>query len=81
MAVGTEIRKLVLLNEEKVESGLRADGETHTSTDVWYFDNGASNHMSGERSKFHDLDDFIQGHVRFGDGSTVKTEGKGTVVF
>lgn len=47
---------------------------------VWYLDNGASNHMTGSRAKFADLDESITGQVRFGDGSTVEIAGKGTVM-
>ncbi|XP_074362521.1 uncharacterized protein LOC141702812 [Apium graveolens] len=46
---------------------------------VWYLDNGASNHMSGQRSKFSNLDETIVGKVKFGDGSTVENKGKGFV--
>ncbi|KAL4352257.1 hypothetical protein GQ457_06G019090 [Hibiscus cannabinus] len=54
------------------------DGE---SKDVWYLDNGASNHMTGHREKFQELDEGVTGKVRFGDGSTIQIMGKGTVVF
>ncbi|KAH7689140.1 RNA-directed DNA polymerase protein [Dioscorea alata] len=49
--------------------------------DIWYLDNGASNHMTAHREKFQDLDEVVTGRVRFGDGSTVQIMGKGTVVF
>lgn len=51
-----------------------------SSSDVWYFDNGASNHMSGERSKFRDLDQSFQGHMKFENGSAVKILGKGSIL-
>lgn len=50
-------------------------------TNLWYLDNGASNHMTGIRSKFKDLDESVTGQVRFGDGSTVNIQGKGSMVF
>lgn len=37
--------------------------------------------MTGERNKFRNLDESIQGHVRFDDGSTVQIKGKGTMLF
>lgn len=37
--------------------------------------------MTGRKSKFRDLNENVTGHVKFGDGSTVKIEGKGTVAF
>lgn len=51
-----------------------------TGTNMWYLDNGASNHMTGFKEKFTDLDETVTGVVHFGDGSTVKIEGKGTVM-
>ena len=37
--------------------------------------------MSGDRTKFQNLDDSITGSVKFGDGSKVEIEGKGTIIF
>lgn len=48
---------------------------------MWYLDNGASNHMTGFRSKFKSLDESITGQVRFGEGSTVDIKGKGLISF
>ena len=48
---------------------------------MWYLDNGASNHMTGQRGKFKELDERVTGKVKFGDGSTVTIEGKGSVAF
>lgn len=52
-----------------------------SESNVWYLDNGASSHMTGFKSKFTELNKTITGVVSFGDGSTVKIEGKGSVVF
>ena len=38
---------------------------------VWYLDNGASNHMSGDRMFFVSLDERVTGKVRFGDDSRI----------
>ncbi|XP_074352056.1 uncharacterized protein LOC141691217 [Apium graveolens] len=46
---------------------------------TWYLDNGASNHMTGRRDKFENLDRIVKGEVKFGDGSLVKIEGKGSI--
>jgi len=46
----------------------------------WILDTGASNHMTGARSAFASLDTGITGSVRFGDGSTARIEGSGTVL-
>jgi hypothetical protein len=47
----------------------------------WVLDTGATNHMTGSRSAFSDLNRSIQGTVRFGDGSVVQIEGVGTILF
>ena len=56
------------------------DGDADRDDLVWHLDTGATNHMSGCRSAFQDLDNKIRGVVRFGDGSAVPIEGAGTVV-
>lgn len=55
-----------------------------TSTDgenVWYLDNGASNHMTGDRRYFDKIDASITGKVRFGDDSRIDIKGKCTITF
>jgi transposase InsO family protein len=47
----------------------------------WVLDTGATNHMTGSRSAFSDLDNGVVGTVRFGDGSVVNIEGRGTILF
>ncbi|GJX31044.1 hypothetical protein Tco_0240899 [Tanacetum coccineum] len=49
----------VLLNEEKIRVNLLQTSEPRVMSDMWYIDNGASNHMTGDRSKFHDLDEGV----------------------
>ncbi|XP_074364512.1 uncharacterized protein LOC141705482 [Apium graveolens] len=46
---------------------------------IWYLDNGASNHMTGRREKFEKLDKIVKGEVKFGDDSLVRIEGKGSI--
>lgn len=69
----------MLLNEDGVHPKIKSSVE-HMSN-VWYLDNGASNHMSGQRSKFRNLDEVVTGKVRFGDWSIVDIKGKGSVHF
>lgn len=72
----------VLLNERDFQPKLAVnEKKEHLSSNVWYLDNGASNHMTGQKSKFATLDEGVTGQVRFGDGSTVKIEGKGSIIF
>ncbi len=56
------------------------DGSDAKDTRRWIFDTGATNHMTGSRAAFSDLDTGIVGNVRFGDGSVVRIEGCGTVL-
>ncbi|GKA50389.1 uncharacterized mitochondrial protein-like protein [Tanacetum coccineum] len=66
------------MNEEKYTP---PKSESNTDEDdVWYFDNGASNHMTGNYSYFSELNENITGRVRFGDGSCVSIKGKGSIL-
>jgi transposase InsO family protein len=47
----------------------------------WVLDSGASNHMTGVREFFAELNTNICGTIRFGDRSVVEIEGIGTVMF
>jgi hypothetical protein len=68
----------VHLQEDKlfVQLGNKKDSG-HTR---WILDTGATNHMAGSSSSFTDLDEAIRRTMRFGDGSMLGIEGKGTVV-
>lgn len=64
--------QVMLINEEKVMPRLNQNsGGKQIESNLCYLDNGASNHMTGQRSKFTELDERIPGQVKFGDGSTV----------
>jgi hypothetical protein len=71
----------VFLNEVKVVPELHLTDGGGPSGSIWYLDNGASNHMTGDVLKFRDLDHAVLGKVRFGDDSTVDIQGRGTIVF
>ncbi|GJW76657.1 retrovirus-related pol polyprotein from transposon TNT 1-94 [Tanacetum coccineum] len=45
--------------------------------EIWYLDSGCSNHMTGDRSKFKDLNESIKSQVRLGDNKQLQIEGKG----
>ena len=73
------VHEIVYLNENKVNPTVfEADLDTEN---VWYLDNGASNHMCGNRSFFSTLDETITGKVRFGDNSRINIRGKGSIRF
>ena len=71
----------MLLKEEKVVPKLRSNNEGQRESQVWYLDNSASNHMTGQRGKFKELDERVTDQVKFGDGSTVCIKGKGVISF
>ncbi|XP_013633028.1 PREDICTED: uncharacterized protein LOC106338643 [Brassica oleracea var. oleracea] len=73
------MHEVVYLNEGKIVPN---NYEVNNSEDnVWYLDNGASNHMSGDRRYFSSIDDSITGKIRFGDDSRIDIKGKGIIEF
>lgn len=64
-----------------VSSLLIMCGAKASETKLWYLDNGENNHMMGFKSKFTELNKKVTGQVHFRDGSTIKIEGKGIVMF
>ncbi|GKC97544.1 zinc finger, CCHC-type containing protein [Tanacetum coccineum] len=71
----------VFLNEENVNPRLKSAMDVGGDTSLCYLDNGATNHMTGYKDKFRELDRSIQGSVKFGDGSKVRIEEKGSILF
>ena len=76
-----QAQESLFLNEVKVFPELYFTGDDDSSRDVWYLDNGASNHMTGEHHKFRSIDNSVSGKVRFGDGSAVEIHGRGSILF
>ena len=50
-----------------------------TTRDVWYFDSGCSNHMTGTKDYLEDFHISHEGRVTFGDGKKGKIIGHGTL--
>ncbi|GJY77948.1 zinc finger, CCHC-type containing protein [Tanacetum coccineum] len=74
MAILESEEQKVSLHEEDV-------GYKETNMDsLWYLDNGASNHMTGVREHFKELDEKVSGKVRFEDGSYIEIKGKGSIL-
>ena len=76
---GEDKEAAMLVNEENLVPKLKESKQEMVSN-LWYLDNGASNHMTGQRSKFSVLDENVTGRVKFGDGSVVLIKGKGSIV-
>ena len=58
--------------------------EVHTENEpkqqiVWYVDTGNSNHMTGSKSSFTNLNEKFQTTFSFGDLSTANVIGKGNI--
>lgn len=73
------MHEIVYLNEQKIKPSIYETEQDMSN--LWYLDNGASNHMSGNRVFFKDLNETITGKVRFGDDSRIDIRGKGSIVF
>ncbi|KAI4370868.1 hypothetical protein MLD38_019168 [Melastoma candidum] len=67
------------LHENKLFVQLGEKGEGGNTR--WILDTGATNHMTSQRASFAELDTGVRGTVRFGDGSVVAIEGRGTIIF
>ena len=57
------------------------DGDVPSDDALWYLDTGTTKHMSRSRTVFSELHSNVADTVRFVDGSVVKIEGCGTVLF
>ncbi|KAL4565728.1 hypothetical protein LXL04_029831 [Taraxacum kok-saghyz] len=67
--------------DEDEEMLLMSYVETHNShrEEIWFLDSGCSNHMSGDRRWFDQLDDSYRHSVKLGNGSRMAVMGKGNI--
>jgi hypothetical protein len=79
LGLSTATPSPVHLLEEKVFTHF--SDEVKKESKRWVLDSGASNHMTGVRDAFAELDSNIRDTIKFGDGSVVEIEGVGTVIF
>jgi hypothetical protein len=70
----------VEIREEKVFVQLGELEESH-DTKIWIVNTGTTNHMTGSRAAFVNLDTRVRGTVRFGDDSAAEIEGHDKVEF
>lgn len=66
--------------EEGVLLMAHKDGDSVSDT-TWYLDTGASNHMTGYKHLFTELEEISGGNVSFGDASKVEVKGRGKIQF
>ena len=67
---------LLMLNEEKVMANPFRDGEDQVETSMWYLDSRESNHMTGDREKFKELDEKFTGNMKLWDRSIIPIQDK-----
>lgn len=72
------VHEIVYLNERKVIPDKLE--KAATGDNVWYLDNGASNHVTGNLEFFSSIDRGITGKVRFGDDSKIDITWKGSII-
>ncbi|XP_066323065.1 uncharacterized protein [Miscanthus floridulus] len=71
--------KAVHLDEPRSQVHLeRVGGEMEQR---WYLDSGTSNHMTGSKETFFELDGNVIGTLKFGDSSRVTIRGRSTIIF
>ncbi|XP_074363992.1 uncharacterized protein LOC141704701 [Apium graveolens] len=70
----------LMINKEQVMPRLNHKGTKEIESNMWYLENGASNHMIGQFSKFREIDTKVTGQVKFGNGSMVQIKGKGSII-
>lgn len=68
-------------SKSRARAFLGAAGDDVKHLDGWYLEKDATNHMMGFVEVFSNLDRFMVGSVKFGDGSMVSIQGRGSIVF
>ena len=54
-------------------------GAKSEDNNVWLVDSGCSNHMTGQRRPFKDLDETQKQSVKLSDNKELKVENQGTI--
>ncbi|XP_015167460.1 uncharacterized protein [Solanum tuberosum] len=77
-----ETVNLVDNNKDEDESTLLLALKEENTNDcnLWYLNNGASNHMCGHKDNFVEITKTVKGNVSFGDTSKIQIEGIGTIL-
>jgi len=51
-----------------------------STKNVWYLDNGCSNHMTGDKEAYIGIDPSFGSKVKLRNGEFVEVEGKGSII-
>nr|GEY19865.1 ribonuclease H-like domain, reverse transcriptase, RNA-dependent DNA polymerase [Tanacetum cinerariifolium] len=77
MAILEDLEQMKEVEDQKVSLHEEDVGYKETSKEsLWYLDNSASNHMTGVREHFKELDEKVSGKVKLGDDSYIEIRGK-----
>ncbi|KAL1211506.1 Retrovirus-related Pol polyprotein from transposon TNT 1-94 [Cardamine amara subsp. amara] len=75
-----EEKQASFVEQEDVQPRLFMAYKSHdVSKTVWYLDSGCSNHMTGIKSMFREIDESHKLKVKLGDDKEVQVEGRGVV--
>jgi len=66
-------------DEEVVMLMTIVNSETDIEEEWWYLDTGCSNHMTGHKDWFCEIDETLKRNIKFGDGRSVMAKGIGKV--
>ncbi|KAK3030143.1 hypothetical protein RJ639_037664 [Escallonia herrerae] len=64
-------------DEEESKLFMASFHDTNVERGVWFVDSGYSNHMTGTRSMFKELDESFKKLIRLGDDKQIEVGGKG----
>ena len=66
-------------NEQDNKLFMACINTNHKPSDLWFVDSGCSNHMTGTKSLFQELDETQKIKVQLGNNQEMQVEGKGAV--
>ena len=75
-----ENSNLVIEEEKETTLLLVYDERIQDKNNMWYLDNGTSNHMCGDKDKFMELNEVIKSNVTFVDHLKVAIKEKGMIL-
>ncbi|KAL4353097.1 hypothetical protein GQ457_06G014620 [Hibiscus cannabinus] len=64
-------------DEIKLFMAYQENAASHSN--IWFLDSGCSNHMTGVKSMFNEIDETFKQKVTLGDNKQIQVEGKGNV--